>query len=42
MTDDIIAGMLERVLQYRDLIDPSKILPRVRWSNPAPRTGLAR
>jgi UDP-sulfoquinovose synthase len=42
MTDDIIAGMLERVLQYRDLIDPSKILPRVRWSDPTPRTGLAR
>ena len=32
MTDDVIAGMLEQVIKYRDLIDPGKIMPRVRWS----------
>jgi UDP-sulfoquinovose synthase len=31
MTDDVIAGMLDRVLHYRDRIVPDRILPRVRW-----------
>jgi UDP-sulfoquinovose synthase len=31
MTDDIIAGMLEQVMRYKDHIDPKKIMPRVRW-----------
>ncbi|MEX2552090.1 MAG: NAD-dependent dehydratase, partial [Actinomycetota bacterium] len=35
MTDDVVAGMLEEVLRYRDNIDPRKILPRVRWSEPS-------
>lgn len=33
MTDEVVASMLERVLQYRDQIDPEKILPRVRWKS---------
>ncbi len=32
MSDDIIATMLEQVLRYKDQIDQSKILPRVRWT----------
>lgn len=32
MTDDVIAAMLRKVQHYRDLIDRSKILPRVRWN----------
>jgi UDP-sulfoquinovose synthase len=32
MTDDVIAGMLEQVMSYQDLIDTNKVLPRVRWS----------
>jgi UDP-sulfoquinovose synthase len=31
MTDDILAAMLERVIQYKGQIDTAKILPRVRW-----------
>ena len=31
LTDEVIAGMLETVLKYKDLIDPGKIMPRVRW-----------
>lgn len=31
MTDDVIAGMLEKVIRYKDKIDKSKIMPRVRW-----------
>jgi UDP-sulfoquinovose synthase len=31
MTDDVVAGMLEQVLEYRDRIVPDRILPRVRW-----------
>jgi len=31
MTDDVVASMLERIVQYRDQIDKKKILPRVRW-----------
>lgn len=31
LTDEVIAGMLKTVLKYKDLIDPSKIMPRVRW-----------
>jgi UDP-sulfoquinovose synthase len=32
MTDEVIAGMLERVIRYKDRIDERKILPRVKWS----------
>lgn len=31
VTDEVIAGMLEKVMKYKDLIDPAKIMPRVRW-----------
>lgn len=31
MTDDVVAGMLEKILPYREQIDTQKILPRVRW-----------
>jgi UDP-sulfoquinovose synthase len=31
MTDDVVAGMLEQVIEYRDRIVPDRILPRVRW-----------
>jgi UDP-sulfoquinovose synthase len=31
MTDDVVAAMLEQVLQYRDHIVADRILPRVRW-----------
>jgi UDP-sulfoquinovose synthase len=36
MTDDVIAGMLERVIRHRDRIDRGRILPRVRWSAARP------
>lgn len=32
MTDDVVAGMLERIIKYRGMIDTKKIMPRVRWS----------
>ena len=32
MTDDVVAAMLERVLEYKDRIDNRRIMPRVRWS----------
>ena len=32
MTDDVVAAMLEKVMQHRERIVPSRILPRVRWS----------
>jgi UDP-sulfoquinovose synthase len=32
MTDDVVAQLLEQVLPYKDRIDTSKILPRVKWS----------
>ena len=32
MTDEVVAAMLERVLEYRGQIDAAKILPRVRWN----------
>lgn len=31
MTDEIIGGMLEKVLKYKDRIDTNRIMPRVRW-----------
>ncbi len=31
LTDEVVAGMLARVLKYKDLIDTAKIMPRVRW-----------
>ena len=32
MTDEVVAGMLEKVIEYKDRIDERKILPRVKWS----------
>lgn len=32
MTDDALAGMLEKVVAYKDQIDSAKIMPRVKWS----------
>lgn len=32
MTDEVLAAMIEKILQYKDGIDPAKIMPRVRWS----------
>lgn len=40
MTDEVVAGMLEQVLRYKDQIDTAKILPRVRWSGPQRETQL--
>lgn len=31
MTDDVLASMLEEVLKYKDQIDTTKIMPRVKW-----------
>ncbi len=31
MTDEVVAQMLEEVLKYKEQIDPSKIMPRVKW-----------
>jgi len=31
MTDEVLAVMIEKILQYRERIVPSRILPRVRW-----------
>ncbi len=31
LTDEVMAGMLERILKYKRLIDKSKVLPRVKW-----------
>lgn len=31
MSDEILASMLEKVVQYKEQIDVKKILPRVRW-----------
>ena len=31
MTDEVIAHMLEKIIPYRDGIDPSRVMPRVRW-----------
>ncbi|MCE7995861.1 MAG: NAD-dependent epimerase/dehydratase family protein [Roseivirga sp.] len=32
LTDDLTASMLEKVIQFKDLIDESKIMPRVIWN----------
>lgn len=32
LTEEVIAGMLRRVIEYQDLIDKNKVLPRVKWS----------
>jgi UDP-sulfoquinovose synthase len=32
MTDEVLAEMLEQVISFKDKIDISKILPRVKWS----------
>lgn len=31
MTDEVITSMLEQIIEYKDLIDTKKVLPRVRW-----------
>ena len=31
LTDEVLAAMLEKILQYRDLIDIHKMMPRVKW-----------
>lgn len=31
-TDDVVAEMLENIMKYKDNIDKSKVMPRVRWS----------
>ena len=31
MTEEVLAGMLEKVLRHQDKIDARKIMPRVRW-----------
>jgi len=31
LTSEVISGMLEQVMRYKDLIDVKKVLPRVRW-----------
>jgi len=31
MTDDVLASMLEKIIQYRGNIDEAKIFPRVKW-----------
>jgi UDP-sulfoquinovose synthase len=31
LTDDVLAGMLEEVIKYKNRIDVSKIMPRVSW-----------
>lgn len=33
MTEDVIASMLEKVMEYKEKIDNSKIMPRVKWSS---------
>jgi UDP-sulfoquinovose synthase len=32
MTDEVVEGMLERILEHEDRIDEDKILPRVSWN----------
>ena len=31
LSDEVVASMLERVLPYKDQVDPNKIMPRVKW-----------
>jgi UDP-sulfoquinovose synthase len=31
MTDDVVAGMMEKVIKFKTHIDKAKILPRVKW-----------
>lgn len=33
LTDEVLGEMLEKVIEYKDKIDNSKILPRVKWNN---------
>jgi len=32
LTDEVIEQMLRTVMKYKELIDPGKVLPRVRWN----------
>ena len=32
MTDDVVGGMIEKILPHRNRIDATKIMPRVRWN----------
>ena len=31
MTDDVVAALLDSVLAHKDSIDPTRVMPRVRW-----------
>lgn len=33
MTDEVVADMLERLLQYGDQIEEDRILPRIPWNS---------
>jgi UDP-sulfoquinovose synthase len=32
MTDEVLVGMLQRIVANKTAIDPKKIMPRVTWS----------
>ncbi len=32
MTDDVLAAMIDKIVSFRDSIDPAKIMPRVSWN----------
>jgi UDP-sulfoquinovose synthase len=32
LTDEVIDSMLQTVMKYKSMIDPSRVLPRVRWN----------
>ena len=32
MTDDVLAAMLEKILPYKDQIQPHRVMPRVKWN----------
>lgn len=31
MNDDVLAGMIEKISKYKNLIDPSRVMPRMSW-----------
>ena len=41
MNEEVLVAMLDKVRRYADRIDPSRILPRVRWNAEAPTTCAA-
>jgi hypothetical protein len=32
LTDEVLAGMMQTVMRYRNRIDPSKFLRNIRWN----------